>query len=1024
MAGTERPYPVEELLTAVRAEILAEQRSDADGAVKVALSKGRLLSRSGETREYLFDCRTWHEGLDGLPVLARPSRSRKAWDPAEASRSPDGTVRLLTSADYGSAPANLQIRRDESANWAVLAERLETVGSRESPVDAAHAGWLVGRGTPRTGRAANPERWVANWAGLQLNARQRDAVAQALASEVLFLWGPPGTGKTDVVGHIVEGSFRQGLKILFLAPTNVAVDQALERMCSLLEHEEGFSEGIVQRAGSIVLPSLRGRYGDQVDPGRIAARLVESIDQRISTASTQLKGVRAALVLHDRVRDLESDIATGTAEMAEAHREHTEAAETMASAEAAAAQLRSKREKVGPATGFLAERRAAKLRELGSDLALEEDRAARAGEVVARTERLRASGARKAADAHRALPAARAAVMGIPPRQTVVDSAADLQERLDELGQRRKRLQDEVRSRCRVLGATVAKAVQSRKLLDEADVVVLDEAGMVNLPSAWFAAGLARKRVIIAGDFRQLPAVTKGDGDREAREEERVHSREWTARDAFHAAGLVDPSGRVRQDPRLVALDTQYRMRKRICAVVNEVAYPDAPLKTGRGDSSRLPFAPLIDSPVILVDTSGRRIPGGSRKPHMTNTVHAAVIHELVRGLQYEGILPGRKWQDVPEGERATDRLAVISPYREQVKALKAGLAHRFGEDYDGLVDTVHRFQGSQRPVVLLDTVAGAGKDAGFFYSGTGLSSQTCRLLNVALSRAQDHLVVVADVAFLRKHLAPHSEALAMVEHLDRHAQTISADQLIPIRGADQLATLSEEELARPAFFEHSEVMGAVAWDVERAGTSVELYSAFMDAPPVRRWAHMLGPRIAAGLRVTVFTRSPEEQQEPSRVARHQQLVRQLESVGCRVEFRERMHEKVLIIDGSILWHGSKNLLANIGPTDLMMRYTDPGSCDRVRRLMDSTRMERAARAPWRPAERTAPAPGEPAGKGGTTGAVHPGLVREGRLYLDVPFAEKDEAKRLLGARWDRSAGLWWVDAERVTREQAARWLP
>ncbi|AWN32387.1 hypothetical protein DKG71_31420 [Streptomyces sp. NEAU-S7GS2] len=93
---------------------------------------------------------------------------------------------------------------------------------------------------------------------------------------------------------MVEGSFRQGLKVLFLAPTNVAVDQALERMCSLLEHEEGFAEGIVQRAGTIVLPSLRSRYGDQVDPARIAALLVESIDHRSARrpTSSRVRGRR------------------------------------------------------------------------------------------------------------------------------------------------------------------------------------------------------------------------------------------------------------------------------------------------------------------------------------------------------------------------------------------------------------------------------------------------------------------------------------------------------------------------------------------------------------------------------------------------------------------------------------------------------------------------------------------------------------------------------------------------------------
>lgn len=329
-------------------------------------------------------------------------------------------------------------------------------------------------------------------------------------------------------------------------------------MCSLLEHEEGFAEGIVQRAGTIVLPSLRSRYGDQVDPARIAALLVESIDQQISTATDQLKGARAALALHDRIRDLESGLAAGTEEMAEADRDHAAAAKTVAAADTLAAQLRRKIEKVGPPTGFLAERRTAKLSDLWSALTHEEDEAKRARADVARAARRRAAGEKQAAEARRALPAARAAVEGIPPRQIVAESAASLQEQLDELGRKRKQIQDEVRSHCRVLGATVAKAVQSRKLLDEVDVVVIDEAGMVNLPSAWFAAGLARKRVVVAGDFRQMPAVTKGDGDRAASEEERAHAREWTARDAFHAAGLVDPSGRVRQDPRLVALDTQW----------------------------------------------------------------------------------------------------------------------------------------------------------------------------------------------------------------------------------------------------------------------------------------------------------------------------------------------------------------------------------------------------------------------------------------------------------------------------------
>ena len=111
---------------------------------------------------------------------------------------------------------------------------------------------------------------------------------------------------------------------------------------------------------------------------------------------------------------------------------------------------------------------------------------------------------------------------------------------------------------------------------------------------------------------------------------------------------------------------------------------------------------------------------------------------------------------------------------------------------------------------------------------------------------------------------------------------------------------------------------------------------------------------------------------------RVQELVDELRSVGCLVEFRERMHEKVLILDGSVLWHGSLNLLANKGPTDLMMRLTDPVACERVGRVIERARKEKPA---WNP--RTT----------GAGKADEAGRAAGERLYLEVPYADKDEAK-------------------------------
>ncbi|MEU5425273.1 AAA domain-containing protein [Streptomyces olivoreticuli] len=1000
--GAARPYPVNELLDAARLEIAAELHSDGKEGQKASLSAGRRISTADDRHEYLFDCRKWLDALDGKPALVRASRSTGDWAPAEVSRMPDGKVRLVTVTDLGGAPAHVQIREDDAASWRALAERLETVGQPKHPVREESAGWMLGRGAPKLQNGGTAGRWVADWASLQLNSRQRQAVEQALASEVLFLWGPPGTGKTDVVAHIVEGSYRQDLSVLFLAPTKVAVDQALERICELLSEEGGFADGLVQRAGEITVPSLRDKYGDQVDTERIAARLTARVDASLIRLGAVLQDVREGIVVHDKVEGLRTDLASAQKTYSEAGRAratHTEAQNTARSRISAQEAVMTK---IGVPSGMFAARKRAQLDSAQAGLAQARALAQQAATDLATADRDLRRATSDITRIRASLSTELPKLAELPARTVLGTQAEQLQQEISGLEEQRRRIEETIRAKCRVLGATVAKAVQSRKLLDQVDVVVIDEAGMVDLPSAWYAAGLAGKRVVVAGDFRQLPAVTKGEGDRKATSVERDHARQWTAQDVFHTAGLVTTGGSVIRDARLVALDTQYRMRSAICDLVNTVAYPDAPLRTGRGDDSRIPFNTIVDSPLILIDTSRQRIPG---RDHLTNTVHEAAVHELVRGLQYEGVLPGRKWGEAAAGERATDRLAVIAPYRAQVKALKNSLAYRFGEEFEGLVDTVHRFQGSQRPIVILDTTAGAGAKPGYFFQGTGLSSHTCRLLNVALSRAQDHLIVVADVEHLRQHLPAGSEARRMLDHLEVHAQCMSVDELIPVREAAQLASLTDEELARPAFFPADEVPRAVSWDIDRADRSIEIYCPFLDPRPVRTWSVHLAKRIADGISVIVRTRPPEEQTTDAAAERVRGLIEDLRAAGCQVEFRERMHEKVLILDGAVLWHGSLNLLANSGPTDLMMRLTDPSACERVGRVIERARKERAAWNP-RPSNRATDAP------------------RGRRLYLNVPYAEKDEAKRILGARWDKERRQWYVDADRVSREQAARWLP
>jgi translation elongation factor EF-G len=56
---------------------------------------------------------------------------------------------------------------------------------------------------------------------------KRAVLRQALGSNVTFVWGPPGTGKTFVIARLITGLVRAGERVLVTSHTKAAVDQAL-----------------------------------------------------------------------------------------------------------------------------------------------------------------------------------------------------------------------------------------------------------------------------------------------------------------------------------------------------------------------------------------------------------------------------------------------------------------------------------------------------------------------------------------------------------------------------------------------------------------------------------------------------------------------------------------------------------------------------------------------------------------------------------------------------------------------------
>ncbi|XP_062973117.1 DNA-binding protein SMUBP-2 [Elgaria multicarinata webbii] len=126
-----------------------------------------------------------------------------------------------------------------------------------------------------------------------LDASQKEAVHFSLAQkEVAVIHGPPGTGKTTTVVEIILQAVQQDLKVLCCAPSNIAVDNLVERLAGhklrilRLGHPARLLESIQRHSLDAVLA-----HGDNA---QIVADIRKDIDQAfVKTRKTQDKGERS-----------------------------------------------------------------------------------------------------------------------------------------------------------------------------------------------------------------------------------------------------------------------------------------------------------------------------------------------------------------------------------------------------------------------------------------------------------------------------------------------------------------------------------------------------------------------------------------------------------------------------------------------------------------------------------------------------------------------------------------------------------
>lgn len=312
-----------------------------------------------------------------------------------------------------------------------------------------------------------------------------------------------------------------------------------------------------------------------------------------------------------------------------------------------------------------------------------------------------------------------------------IEERARLQGEMNDLRQALRTVVKETLMGARVVLTTVAQTAVEAVLWEVPFTnAVAEEASMMSLPHLLSLAASAERRIVIAGDFRQLGPIASSNSEA---------AQQWLHRDLFRIAGVTDAL----QHPALVMLTQQRRMHGDIAAAINRLYYGGAlTTQVTRQTTRAREEAPMPGRSLVFVDTgpSGavERTTGGSRK---NTTTASATIRIAKHALEnYEGM-----------------KIAIIAPYRAQVRALKEGLRAvdvNVEQRRDIAVGTVHAFQGSEADLVIWDLVESRDEPIGMLYRGdTG-----DRLTNVAISRAKGKLVLVGDRHAFK--LAPQSAAV------------------------------------------------------------------------------------------------------------------------------------------------------------------------------------------------------------------------------------------------------------------------
>lgn len=264
------------------------------------------------------------------------------------------------------------------------------------------------------------------------------------------------------------------------------------------------------------------------------------------------------------------------------------------------------------------------------------------------------------------------------------------------------------------------------------DYVIVDESSQVDLLTGGLALSCCRN-VIVVGDTKQLPQIV----------DQTIQQKLDTQRvlvggpyDYFQHNLLSSMLHRYGDTVPKVMLKEHYRCHPQIIGFCNQKYYDGQLIPfTSEGDNDR----PLL----IYRTTQGH---------HMSDVKHGRKGKFNQRELD---VIEQEVLVNLATASRSHTDIGFTTPYRKQVE--KA--VHQLHRDIE--IDTIHKYQGREKPTMILSTVldsSNTGKMGMKFVNDPSL-------INVAVSRAQQRFILVTDHSLFRDYNSEIGDLIRYMEY-------------------------------------------------------------------------------------------------------------------------------------------------------------------------------------------------------------------------------------------------------------------